>query len=234
MLSSAEFRLKCKKKRHDRSSQIEMSAITLIPQNRRKGKRRRLRQKHGAAECFHQTLDPFCPSLVHPPPPNFSFATVFSFTLHRGVLRRFHVLPLNQALTSPLSLSLSLPPLILSLSLSFSLFRFLSLSLSRFQRDEAGAGGGRQQMLHPLQAAPLQRALLHPLLRALHLPAQPQAPVPGLPVQRLQDLLHLQQEGQSVALLSVPEGQVSVSTQTRSHTHPGQRQRQGRLGQWNE
>lgn len=89
-------------------------------------------------------------------------------------------------------------------------------------------------MLHPLQAAPLQRALLHPLLRALHLPAQPQAPVPGLPVQRLQDLLHLQQEGQSVALLSVPEGQVSVSTQTRSHTHPGQRQRQGRLGQWNE
>lgn len=65
-------------------------------------------------------------------------------------------------------------------------------------------------MLHPLQAAPLQRALLHPLLLALHLPAQPQAPVPGLPVQRLQDLLHLQQEGESLALLGMPEGQVSV------------------------
>lgn len=72
-------------------------------------------------------------------------------------------------------------------------------------------------MLHPLQAAPFQRALLHPLLRALHLPAQPKAPVPGLPVQRLQDLLLLQQEGQSLALLSVPEGQVSVVT------HPQQR-----------
>lgn len=115
------------KKRHDRSSQIEMSAITLIPQNRRKGKRRRLRQKHGAAECFHQTLDPFCPSLVHPPPPSFSFATVFSFTLHRGVLRRFHVLPLNQALTSPLSLSLPLPSSYLSRSLSLS----FAFSLSR-------------------------------------------------------------------------------------------------------
>lgn len=64
-------------------------------------------------------------------------------------------------------------------------------------------------MLHPLQAAPFQRALLHPLLRALHLPAQPQAPVPRLPVQRLQDLLHLQQEGESLALLGMPEGQVS-------------------------
>lgn len=67
-------------------------------------------------------------------------------------------------------------------------------------------------MLHPVQAAPIQRALLHPMLRALHLPAQPEAPVPGLPVQRLQDLLHLQQEGQSLAVLGVPEGQVSVFT----------------------
>lgn len=127
------------KKRHDRSSQIEMSAITLIPQNRRKGKRRRLRQKHGAAECFHQTLDPFCPSLVHPPPPNFSFATVFSFTLHRGVLRRFHVLPLNQALTSPLSLSLSppLPSSYLSLSLSLSVALPVSARWSRSWRRKA-------------------------------------------------------------------------------------------------
>lgn len=73
-------------------------------------------------------------------------------------------------------------------------------------------------MLHPLQAAPLQRALLYPLLRALHLPAQPQAPVPGLPVQRLQDLLYLQQEGQSLALHCVPEGQVSVFTHIHIHT----------------
>ncbi len=73
-------------------------------------------------------------------------------------------------------------------------------------------------MLHPLEAASFQRALLHPLLRALHLPAQPQAPVPGLPVQRLQDLLHLQQEGQSVALLRMPEGQVSVFTHIHIHT----------------
>lgn len=72
-------------------------------------------------------------------------------------------------------------------------------------------------MLHPLQAASFQRALLHPLLRALHLPVQPQAPVPGLPVQRVQDLLHLQQEGPSLALLGVPKGQVSVCSHT--HTH---------------
>lgn len=83
-------------------------------------------------------------------------------------------------------------------------------SLLLFQWDEAGACGGRQQMLHPLQAATFQRALLHPLLRALHLPAQPQAPVPGLPLQRVQELLRLQQEGQSLALRCVPEGQVSV------------------------
>lgn len=70
-------------------------------------------------------------------------------------------------------------------------------------------------MLHPFQAAPFQRALLHPLLRALHLPAQPQAPVPGLSVQRVQELLHLQQEGQRLAVLGVPEGQVSVCTQDR-------------------
>lgn len=76
-------------------------------------------------------------------------------------------------------------------------------------------------MLHPLQAAPLQRALLYPLLRALHLPAQPQAPVPGLPVQRLQDLLHLQQEGQSLALLCMPEGQVSVFTHIHMHNTSG-------------
>lgn len=84
-------------------------------------------------------------------------------------------------------------------------------------------------MLHPLQAAPLQRALLHPLLHALHLPAQPQAPVPGLPVQRLQDLLHLQQEGQSLAVLGVPEGQVSADgvfysrkkTQKKTHESDG-------------
>lgn len=67
-------------------------------------------------------------------------------------------------------------------------------------------------MLHPLQAAAFQRALLHPLLRSFHLSAQPEAPMPGLPVQRLQDLLHLQQEGQSLALLRMPEGQVSVVT----------------------
>lgn len=84
-------------------------------------------------------------------------------------------------------------------------------------------------MLHPLQAAPLQRALLHPLLLALHLPAEPQAPVPGLPVQHLQDLLHLQQEGESVALLGVPEGQVSVLKQHVDDTLQQQR-RVGREG----
>lgn len=73
-------------------------------------------------------------------------------------------------------------------------------------------------MLHPLQAAPFQRALLHPLLHALHLLAQPQAPVPGLSVQRLQDLLHLQQERQSLALLCMPEGQVSVFVHIHIHT----------------
>ena len=82
-------------------------------------------------------------------------------------------------------------------------------------------------MLHPLQAAPLQRALLHPLLRALHLPAQPQAPVSGLPVQRLQDLLHLQQEGQSLAVRRMPEGQVSVFTHIPIHTGDGQQRRGG-------
>lgn len=80
-------------------------------------------------------------------------------------------------------------------------------------------------MLHPLQAAPLQQALLHPLLRALHLPAQPQAPVPGLPVQRLQDLLHLQQEGQRLALLCVPEGQVSVFLHIHIHAGGGDGER---------
>lgn len=78
-------------------------------------------------------------------------------------------------------------------------------------------------MLHPLQAAPFQRALLHPLLRAFHLLAQPQAPVPGLPVQRLQDLLHLQQERKSLALLSMSEGQVSVLVHIHIHTSGGDR-----------
>lgn len=83
-------------------------------------------------------------------------------------------------------------------------------------------------MLHPLQAAPLQRALLHPLLHALHLPAQPQAPVPGLPVQRVQDLLHLQQEGQSLALLGMPEGQVSAPAHVHSQSGGrGERDRDG-------
>lgn len=82
-------------------------------------------------------------------------------------------------------------------------------------------------MLHPLQAAPLQRSLLHPLLLALHLPAQPQAPVPGLPVQRLQDLLQLQQEGESLALLGMPEGQVSVLKHI--GTHSGARVGRGEL-----
>lgn len=59
-------------------------------------------------------------------------------------------------------------------------------------------------------AALLQPALLHSLLLTLHIPAQPQAPVPRLSLQRLQGLPGLQQGGQRLAVLSLPEVQVRL------------------------
>ena len=78
------------------------------------------------------------------------------------------------------------------------------------QWTEAGAGRGGQSLPPAVTAELLQPALLHPLLLALHLPAQPQARVPRLPLQRLQGLPGLQQAGQSLALLLLPEEQVRV------------------------
>jgi len=76
------------------------------------------------------------------------------------------------------------------------------------QWTEAGAGRGGQSLPPAVAAELLQPELLHPLLLALHLPAQPQAPVPRLPLQRLQSLPGPQQAGQSLALLRLPEEQV--------------------------
>lgn len=64
-------------------------------------------------------------------------------------------------------------------------------------------------MQHPLQAPEVRGALLHALLLALHLPRQHQAPLWGLRVQRLQELLLLPEAREGLDLLRLPTGQVS-------------------------
>lgn len=81
---------------------------------------------------------------------------------------------------------------------------------SSSQWTEAGAGRGGQSLPPAVTAELLQPALLHPLLLALHIPAQPQAPVPRLPLQRLQGLPGLQQAGPSLAVHRLPEEQVML------------------------
>lgn len=85
----------------------------------------------------------------------------------------------------------------------------ISLLLPAAQRDETEAGGGRQQMQHPLEAPEICGALLHALLLAFHLPGQHQAQVCWLHVQCLQELLLLPEAREGVDLLRLPANQVS-------------------------
>lgn len=78
------------------------------------------------------------------------------------------------------------------------------------QWTEAGAGWGGQSLPPAVTAESLQPALLHPLLLALHVPAQPQAHVQRLPLQRLQGLPGVQQAGRRLALHRLPEEQVRL------------------------
>lgn len=84
-----------------------------------------------------------------------------------------------------------------------------SLLLTLSQRAEAEAGRRRQQVQHPLEAPEVRGALLHALLLALHLPRQQQAPLWGLRVQRLQELLLLPEAREGLGLLRLPASQVS-------------------------
>ena len=64
-------------------------------------------------------------------------------------------------------------------------------------------------MQHPLEAPEVRGPLLHALLLALRLPRQHQAPLWGLCVQRLQELLLLPEAREGVDLLRLPASQVS-------------------------
>lgn len=64
-------------------------------------------------------------------------------------------------------------------------------------------------MQHPLETPEIRGALLHAMLLALHLPGQRQAPLRGVQIQRLQELLLLPEARETMGLLRLPASQVS-------------------------